>query len=169
MSCLCYSGGECIISKVRGPHTARKAGHECGCCGVSVAPGTPCIDHVGIRDDGTGWFSRYHIECWRAMEEYGDHYCGGEYAMPMDLDEAAQNVLADKDQEWQRKWLLLFEATWKYGAPLKPDPVVWTCEDCIRFAWCQRTHGVTRLTMPCKLERYSFEAVRGEGFEGEQG
>ena len=116
----CYTLGSCILGG--GPRVAKKAGHVCCNCGGPVEPGQRCVDFAGLYGDDYGeFFYRMHEECYRLMKLFAERFCGGEWAVPFNLTEAAAHAVSEGDDPFWRNWLLLYEKTWGFS-PEPPDP-----------------------------------------------
>ena len=125
--CECGWGGDEILGACvlgGGPRIARKILDRnrsvCPNCNTTVKVGSRCVDHAGIHED-TGWFSRFHYECFTLMELFADRMCGGEWSYPFDLVEAAGHAVSQGDDPYWRRWLDLYEKTWEW-TPEPEDP-----------------------------------------------
>ena len=115
--CECPWGHDYVGTCVMGPRTARtipKSGNICPNCKHPVPVGARCVDYAGIRDDGSGFFHRFHFQCFRLMESFAEQLCGGEWAYPFDLEEAAEHAMAHGHEPQWKDWLLLYEQTWAW-------------------------------------------------------
>jgi hypothetical protein len=124
MSCFCGWGEESIGCKTWENRTARsipKRGNRCAVCGHPVDVGQTCTDFAGLDEDGGGFFFRMHQECFELMTRAADHTCGGEWAVPWPVEEAAAYAMAQGHEPFWRRWLLDYEKTWRFG-PEPPDP-----------------------------------------------
>uniref|UniRef100_A0A6H1ZE34 Uncharacterized protein n=1 Tax=viral metagenome TaxID=1070528 RepID=A0A6H1ZE34_9ZZZZ len=146
----CSCGIETIIGgRISPVQTARKPGFECATCGVLVEPGQKCVDIAYLYDD-TGGFFRLHAVCFELTRRFKEKVCGfEEWFGGMPLDEAVEHAVSQGHDPFWRDWLILYEQTWEWLPPLseKPERGL-TCEDCIRFAICQRERGVSRFSSP---------------------
>ena len=120
--CSCGWHDEALGSMVRGPHVARRAvrsrdgqPYVCPNCRAVVKPGQRCVDFAGLDGDGGGFFYRFHAECFELMRRCANKFCDGEWCVPFDLEEAAQNIALIDDTEWARAWLLDYERTWAFS------------------------------------------------------
>jgi hypothetical protein len=92
-----------------------KSGNECPNCGYPVEIGQRCIDYAGLHgDEYSGFFHRFHEECFLLMEKFSDRVCGGEWCYPFDADEAAEHAFANSDESYWREWLEIYERTWAW-------------------------------------------------------
>ncbi len=173
MSCSCSYGSECIGIRISGPHIARKPGFTCDTCGNLVEPGQRCVDAAGLyADDYGGFFGRQHDMCWHLTQRFKMEVCGyseGESTGGGDLYEMAEHAMAHSDEPYWADWLLIYEMAWDYLSPLGEAKEHDTCENCTKFAFCQRKVGVTRFTdpwsekgAPCPDGKWSFEKVQGK-------
>lgn len=122
MLCGCSWDGDSIGVKVWKGRTARtmpKRGNICPNCKCPVEIGHPCTDVAGLRAESySGFFNRFHAECFELMERFADQMCGGDWCYPFDLEVASMRAMAHGDEPFWRDWLLLYETTWERTARL---------------------------------------------------
>ena len=109
--------GDCVMRN-RTARTIPKSGNTCPNCKQPVEIGQRCIDHAGIIED-TGWFRRFHKECFELMEEFAERHCDGLWHYPFDLEEAAKHAVANGADRFWREWLEKYELTWAWS----PEPL----------------------------------------------
>jgi len=163
-ACECFCG-ESIFCKDRGPHVARKEGHDCYVCGTPVLPVDLCVDFVWLDCDGSGGFRRSHEACWTLRVEFGDEVCGGEWGVSKhgtwELTEAADEALARGNDPFGRAWLELYELTWLYTPEPPESSREGVCAGCITFTRCRKLKGVDRWTKECAWFPSRFLELRG--------
>ena len=102
--------GACVMRN-RVARSIPKSGATCPICETDVEIGERCIDYAGLRD-GSGWFDRFHEDCFLLMEQYAEQFCHGEWCYPFDLDEASHDVVDVGHLPWAREWLERYERVW---------------------------------------------------------
>ena len=112
--------GDCVMRN-RVARSIPIRGNICKNCEQPVEIGQRCIDHSGCRWD-SGWFNRFHEECFTLMETFAEKMCGGEWGYPFDIDEAAEHAFANAHDPYWMKWLEIYERTWEW-TPEPGDPV----------------------------------------------
>ena len=111
VSSACWCGMDEAIGAIRGPHTARKAGFHCSCCGVEIRPGDQCVDIAFMTGTG-GAFHRLHPPCHNLTQSFKLKVCGTNWYGGMDLDEAAEHAVSRGHEAFWQRWLELYwEAT----------------------------------------------------------
>lgn len=165
---LCYCGySETLGARLSKEQTARKPGFRCPNCYNLVLPGQRCRDFAGLDCDGGGFFYRMHSECYDLMVLASKKYCSGDWCVPFNLAEAAEEVMASEGHtEWGKAWMLLYEKTWAFGPDYgevaedrRQRTLLRTCGECIKLAYCQ-SHGkvIYTTTRACP----DFEELQGE-------
>jgi hypothetical protein len=121
--CSCDVGeGEYLVWKERGPHVARKEGHDCLWCGGPCLPGDLVLDFVWIDYEGRGGFRRMHEICYALADEWTRKVCGSEGGLILQRfpwGEAAAHAVAEGHDPFWRSWLELLELAWG----IQPEPL----------------------------------------------
>ncbi len=145
MNCACDVGDPAIGVRITRIQTARKAGFRCTICNNFVIPGQRCVDIAGLDIDGDGFFVREHAECNLLQKMFQRKVCGYYYGGPFYVEDAAHHAMAHGHETYWRRWLVIYEQTWKFDEEVVVPPDA-------------RAAVIHELTL--KIEEYTDELAR---------